>query len=304
MSALFKKIKQYYKERFGSVFALFIWLIVFIWVASYVVFLFWGITTSFKTSTDFYFNPIGLPKNEFGGWRIQNYAQVWQTLYTIKPDGSFAYIEELLGNSLFYCCSIAILNNLIVMMNTYIAARFKHIWFVPFMWTVYIFACYNPLTPSAASTIKLMRWLGFYDNPVGLIIWNLGGYGGPFMIFYGAWKSFSSTYSEAARIDGAGEWTIFFEIMLPLISPVLFVYIINTIRGLWDDYMVPILYMPHYPTMALAAYNFQWSGADGLQDVTGKLAGYFMFSIPMVIMYFATKNKLVKSSALVGGIKG
>lgn len=304
MSRIFDKIKQYYKTRFGSTFALLVWFIVFVWVVSYVVFLFWGITTSLKSSTDFYFNPVGLPKQEFGGWKLQNYVQVWKSLYTIKTDGSFAYIEELLANSLFYCCSIAILNNLIVMLNTYVAARFKHVWFVPFMWIVYLFACYNPLTPSTASTLKLMRMFGFYDNPIGLILWNIGGYGGPFMIFYGAWKGFSPTYSEAARIDGAGEVTIFFQIMLPMIRPVLFVYIISTIRTLWDDYMVPILYMPSYPTVALAAYEFQWSGADGLQDVTGKLAGYFMFAIPMVVMYFATKERMVKSSAMVGGLKG
>lgn len=304
VKSLFTKLKKYYQERFGSIFPVFVWLIVFVWVVSYVFFLFWGITTSLKSSTDFFINPVGLPKKEYGGVKISNYAQVWKTLYTIKTDGSFAYIEELLANSLFYCCAIAIINNVIVMMNTYVAARFKHIKFVPLMWVIYLIACYNPLTPNQASVIKLMRMLGWYDNPIGLILWNIGGYGGAFMIFYGAWKSFSPTYSEAARIDGAGEWTIFFKIMLPLIWPVLFIYIINTIRTLWDDYMVPIIYMPSYPTVALAAYEFQWSGADGLQDVTGKLAGYFMFAIPMILMYMATKNRLVKASSLVGGIKG
>lgn len=308
MTNIWKKVKQYYKKHFGSPFAVIVWLIVFVWCLSYALFLFWGITTSFKISTDFYYNPIGFPKKiyagKYGTWHFENYVKVWKTMYVQNPDGTNAYVETLLGNSLFYCCAIAILNNLLVMLNTYIAARFKHVWFVPFMWGVYLFACYNPLVPSTASTIKLMRWLGFYDNPIGLILWNIGGYGGAFMIFYGSWKSFSPTYAEAARMDGAGEWTIFFKIMFPLIRPVFFVYVINTIRALWDDYMVPIMYMPHYPTMALAAYQFQIGGSDGVQDVTGKLAGYLMFSIPMVVMYFATKNRLVKSSSLVGGIKG
>ena len=137
VKSLFTKLKKYYQERFGSIFPVFVWLIVFVWVVSYVFFLFWGITTSLKSSTDFFINPVGLPKKEYGGVKISNYAQVWKTLYTIKTDGSFAYIEELLANSLFYCCAIAIINNLIVMMNTYVAARFKHIKFVPLMWVIY-----------------------------------------------------------------------------------------------------------------------------------------------------------------------
>ncbi|QBD78348.1 sugar ABC transporter permease [Ktedonosporobacter rubrisoli] len=93
----------------------------------------------------------------------------------------------------------------------------------------------NGLANAALAVFHLgpIRWLGDSNPPVvalvALILVNLWFTGSTMLIFLAGLKGISSVYYEAAKIDGAGRWKIFWHITLPLLSPVL---VFNTITTL------------------------------------------------------------------------
>ena len=93
---------------------------------------------------------------------------------------------------------------------------------------------------------------------------------------------------EAARIDGAGNWRVYWQIMLPLCGPVIAIVAIYTFLGAWNDFMGPLIYLnsPMNRTLALALNSFQGQygihrceSADGRQRrVHGALRDPVLFT--------------------------
>lgn len=111
-----------------------------------------------------------------------------------------------------------------------------------------------------------------------------------------------SDYIDAARIDGCGEWGIYWRIVLPLVKPALAVLAIFTFIGEWNSYLWPliVLHSPEkYPlTVGLATLQRQNIAEYGLQA-----AGAAVSAVPMLIVFFAFQKYFMKGLTL-GGTKG
>ena len=70
-----------------------------------------------------------------------------------------------------------------------------------------------PNLGTVASTYKLMSTLKLIDSLPGLLILYMGPFGSTFLLLYSYFKGISWSYAEAAKIDGAGNFTVFFRIM-------------------------------------------------------------------------------------------
>lgn len=106
--------------------------------------------------------------------------------------------------------------------------------------------------------------LGFYDTWMPLILpsWL----GNPFFIFLARQYYLSIPFSldEAAKIDGAGHFTIFTRIMLPLTSPVWITMAIMSFTGTWNDYLTPLVYL---------YTDSKWTLSLGMASFAGGFAG-------------------------------
>ena len=114
-----------------------------------------------------------------------------------------------------------------------------------------------PIVGASASYMRTIAFFRLYDNPFYLVVTGLGGFGGSFLVYYGFFKSVSWAYGEAAEIDGAGPYTIFFRIMLPHATPILMTYAITGAIGNWNACDSVILYLPSYPTIASGLFEYQ-----------------------------------------------
>lgn len=90
------------------------------------------------------------------------------------------------------------------------------------------------------------NWLGDSDRPylavIALILVNLWFMGGTMLIFLAGLKGISQTYYEAARIDGAGKWSTYWSITLPLLSPVVVFNTILTLIGHLKVFETPLVF--------------------------------------------------------------
>ena len=111
------------------------------------------------------------------------------------------------------------------------------------------------------------------------------------------------TYTEAAKIDGANNLMILFKIILPLVrNTFLTITLINFIT-FWNDYQVPLLYMPSYPTLAVGMFKIADSSENALARVPIRLAGSMIMLAPILAVFAFTHKRLMGNLA-IGGIKG
>jgi multiple sugar transport system permease protein len=108
--------------------------------------------------------------------------------------------------------------------------------------------------------------------------------------------------SDAARIDGASEYRIFWEIMLPLVRPALVVVAVFSLLYTWHDFFGPLIYLQDrddYP-LTLGLFAFQ---AQRTLEWPLIMAGAVLTTLPMVIVFFFTQRYFIRGIATTG-LKG
>src|SRR5206468_6240228 len=105
---------------------------------------------------------------------------------------------------------------------------------------------------------------------------------------------------EAARIDGASNWRVYWQLMLPLSGPVIAIVSIYTFLTAWNDFLNPLIYLnsPHNRTLALALNAFR--GQYGVSDAHLLMAATVVCMLPCVILFFAAQKYFVESVAMTG----
>lgn len=158
-----------------------------------------------------------------------------------------------------------------------------------------------PSLGGGAATYKLMVNLGLV-NTWGILLMFGGPFGFSFLIMYAYFKGVSKTYAEAARLDGAGEFLIFFRIILPMTKAALGVIIFMGIVGSWNDYYTPYMYLPEMKTLATGLQAFSIT-ASTTGAYTQMFAAMIIGTAPMVIL-FVCMHKTIINNTVTGGLKG
>ena len=107
---------------------------------------------------------------------------------------------------------------------------------------------------------------------------------------------------DAARIDGASEFGIFFRVIIPLSTAALGALAIFTFIGQWDDFLWPLVIIdePRLYTLPLALSQFRGRTTT---DVGGLAAASLVAVVPVLIVYFFAQRRFIEGIAMTG-IKG
>lgn len=104
---------------------------------------------------------------------------------------------------------------------------------------------------------------------------------------------------EAGRIEGAGEWRIFFRLIIPMIKPAISALCIFTFMGRWNDYLWPLIALTSENKMTLPlALNFFNSSL--LTDYNSSMSAGVLVMLPIIIVYFIFQKQFVESITLTG----
>jgi multiple sugar transport system permease protein len=108
--------------------------------------------------------------------------------------------------------------------------------------------------------------------------------------------------SDAARIDGAGEFRIFWEIMLPLVRPALIVVAVFSLLYTWHDFFGPLIYLQdqmEYP-LSLGLYAFRTMRT---QEWALIMTGSTLTVLPLIVVFLFTQRYFIRGVAM-SGLKG
>ncbi|KHD86288.1 carbohydrate ABC transporter permease [Heyndrickxia ginsengihumi] len=266
---------------------LFLLVMAIIWIIP----LLWGIVTSFKNEIDiqtegFRFLPVQ--------WVTSNYTE-------LLLDNSATPLLRWFMNSMIIAVSQTILVLIIVSMAAFAYGRLKF----RGRDTMFTFLMATMMFPAVVNLIplyKIIDTFGWVNNYLAAIV---PGAAAVFNIFLVRqfMVNIPIEFDEAARIDGAGDFTIFLKVILPLIKPVLMVVALFTFTGAWNDFLWPsivfndINMMPITPGLQLLQGMYQAQPAH-------LMAGAIVAIIPTFILYLFAQKYFLESMALSSGIKG
>ena len=158
--------------------------------------------------------------------------------------------------------------------------------------------------PSQVTMLPLflmLKEMGLVNSYAGVVIPGLASIFGIFLVRQYA-RSIPDELMEAARIDGAGEWRIFFRIVLPMLKPVLVTLSIFTFMGSWNDFMWPLIVLTDqtHQTLPVALASLS---REHIQDVEMMMAGAVLTVTPVLLLFLALQRYYIQG-LLLGSVKG
>jgi len=170
-----------------------------------------------------------------------------------------------------------------------------------FLFLLYILSMMVPIQAIIIPQFLIIRNLGLYDNHWALVLTGSFTAFGTFLIKQ-YFMTIPDSYLEAARIDGASEYTIFFRIMLPLAKPVLATQVIFSFRYFWNDFFAPLIYLnsQHLKTLPLGMADF---ATETYTYVGPQMAASFISIVPVMLIFLFAQRYFVEGVAAVG-VKG
>ena len=275
--------------------------ILFCFLASVCLFLIvpliWGLITSFKTPVEYTVleNVIGLPEN----WTIENYLNVFKDMY-IDVDGFKVTIPEMYLNSILYAVGGGFVQAFVTCIVAYTIARIDKP-FSKFLYAFVLMVSSLQIVGALPSEIQMSKTLGLYDSMLGMYLMKCHFLNVYFLFFYANAKAIPKTMLEAAEIDGANEWQIFFKIGFPQMRGIfLTVFLLFAIAG-WNDYQATMVYLPSYPTISYGVFKF-FMTTNNLTSAPRTITGCMFLLVPMLVLYI-TCNKRLLQNVRTGGIK-
>ena len=209
----------------------------------------------------------------------------------------------MLFNSLWILVVAVVVETLTSALLAYPLARFRF----PgkeFIYGVVIFANIIPIIGSGPAKFKLMAALNMINNPSAIWISWANAFDFAFIVFYGTFKGISMTYSEAAKMDGASNIRVLFQIIFPQAFPSIAAIAITSAINVWNAYGTVQVYLYDYPNLAYGLYLFQKSGMNYVENpMPIYFAATIISCIPVIVLY-AANQKLILTNITAGGLKG
>ena len=147
----------------------------------------------------------------------------------------------------------------------------------------------------------LFRWLGWIGTLRPLWVGSFCASAFNVFLLRQFFRTIPKDLSEAARIDGCGEFRIFWQIILPLCRPALVVVALFTFMGVWNDFLGPLIYLTDEKdfTLALGLRVMQTTGSGGI-EWNYMMAASTLVILPVIALFLVAQRSFIEGIALTG----
>ncbi len=260
------------------------WILLGIGVIFALVPFIWMVSGSFRSESDLFHNPASLFPTS---WTLHGYEGVWKQLPFLR----------LLLNTFVFAGVTTVLCLLFDSMCAYALARLRFRGRTLCFWLVIA----TLMVPFQVTLIPVfielfhLNWLNTYQ---GLIIPRATSAFGIFLLrqFF---ISIPTELDEAARIDGAGHFRIYWNVILPLAKPALATVALLNFMNLWNDLLWPLV-ITSSSTMRTLPAGLTLFGGQHVTDHAVLLAGATISLLPLALAFFFAQRYFVAGVATTG----
>lgn len=262
---------------------------VIIWIAIIVIMFpaLWIIMSSFSAGDSFFMSSLFPQKFSF-----QNYIDLFQeTNFTLW-----------VFNSLKMCFTVALIQLAITALAAYAFSRLRFTGRKFGLMTLLVMQVF-PSSMALSGYYIMIYKFGLVDSSIALILVLAGGSAFNIWLLKSYIDGIPVELDEAALVDGAGSFTVFSKIILPLAVPQLVVIFLFSFIGTYSEYIISSVFLqtPGKMTLALGLQSF----------ITNQFAAHWtlfsaaavLSSIPIMIV-FMTLQKYIQNGLVAGGVKG
>jgi ABC-type glycerol-3-phosphate transport system permease component len=243
---------------------------------------------SFKTSQEFYNTPVFSPPSNF--LNLENFAEAFTGGLMLQGFTNTAII-------LIWSCVGTIL---IGTMTAYVLSRFDFR-FNTVVSTLFLLAALIPSVSTQVATFQIISGLGLFNKIASNIVLNLGTDVISVYIFLQFLEGIPRELDEAALIDGASFFQVYWKIIFPLLAPAIATVLIIKGVAIYNDFYTPFLYMPGKGLGTISTSLFRFIGPFNAHwEVI--CAGVVITIIPTLVI-FLFLQKYIYNGLTQGAVK-
>jgi multiple sugar transport system permease protein len=253
----------------------------------FIVPFFWLIVTSLKPLSQVFTDPIT--------W-LPNPVQ-WQNYTEALTSPSFPFVR-LLTNTVSYAAitTLATVGSSAVVAYAFARMEFRG---RDLLFTITLATMMLPSVVTLIPTYVLFRRFGWVGSYAPLVVPMF--FGSAFNIFL--LRQFMLTIphdlTDAARVDGAGDWTILWRIMLPLVKPALLVVGLFQFLAAWNDFFGPLIYLTNPDQFPLVLGLYAFKTRFGVQWHL-LMAASLTVTAPIIALFFLAQRYFIEGVTLTG----
>ncbi|SAK90187.1 binding-protein-dependent transport systems inner membrane component [Caballeronia pedi] len=254
-------------------------------------------STSFKSIEELRTgNLLTLPSQ----WTIAPWVKAWSEACTgVRCEG----MRPFFMNSVSMVIPAVLLSTLIGAFNGYVLTlwRFRG---ADALFTMLMVGCFIPFQAILLPMARLEGLLGISNSTAGLVLVHVI-YGIAFttMFFRNFYVSVPSELVKAARIDGAGFFTIFTRVLLPVSLPILMVCLIWQFTQIWNDFLFGIVFAGADSMPITVALNNLVNTSEGTKEYNVDMAAAIIAALPTLVIYLLAGRYFVRGLT-AGAVKG
>ncbi|MBB6467498.1 glucose/mannose transport system permease protein [Aminobacter lissarensis] len=276
---------------------IFIYGTLFVVAIYYLLPLYVMVVTSLKGMPEIRLGNIFSPPVEI---TFEPWVKAWSTACTgLNCDG----LSRGFWNSVRITVPSVFLSIAIASVNGYALAnwRFKG---AEIFFTVLVVGAFIPYQVMLYPIVIVLREIGLYGSLWGLVLVHTI-FGMPILtlLFRNYFASLPEELFKAARVDGAGFWTIYLRIMLPMSLPIFVVAVILQVTGIWNDFLFGVVYTkPDTYPMTVQLNNIV-NAVQGVKEYNVNMAATLLTGLVPLVIYFVSGKLFVRGIA-AGAVKG
>ncbi|MDN4479223.1 carbohydrate ABC transporter permease [Demequina sp. SYSU T00039] len=247
----------------------------------------WMVSTSLKTKDGVYALPPEWIPDPF----------VWDTYVRVFQD---TYVLSGIKNSLIVAVSVTVIGSVFSALAAFALAKLR----LPGKNAIFLLLLSGMMVPFPTLMIPqfvMFSRIGWVDTLLPLIVPVI--LGNVIMIFFlrQYLHNVPDSLVEAAKIDGASYWKIFWSMIMPLIRPAVAAQFILWFMFVWNDYLAPIIYLnsPERQTLQVVIANMNVQYATQ-RDYPLIMAASVISVIPILIVFLVFQRQIIESIALTG----
>ncbi len=206
-------------------------------------------------------------------------------------------------NSVLIVVPAVVISTVIGALNGYVLTKWK-------FWGSNLFfgmLLIGTMIPFQVILLPMARTLGFLNlagTTTGLImVHTIYGLAFTTLFFRNYYVSIPTELVNAARIDGAGFWMIFFRIILPVSMPIIVVSVIWQFTQIWNDFLFGVVYSSGDAQPITVALNNLVNTSTGVKEYNVDMAAAIIAALPTLLVYVVAGKYFVKGLT-AGAVKG
>jgi raffinose/stachyose/melibiose transport system permease protein len=262
-------------------------------VATFIVFIvpfIYVVLTAIKDRRESARRELSWPSNGF---------HLWDNLVEVVTTRDFMLVTAFINSTIITVASVTLLVIFGAMVG-YVVQRRPSIW-TPVVNFMVLAGLIIP--PAVVPTIWVLQELSLFKTIHGMILIQVA-YGLSFtvLLFQAFFATIPRELDEAAIMDGASPLRVFFQIMLPLLKPVVVTNVVVQSVGIFNDFTNPLYYLPgrENVTVQLTLYNFQ---SQFNTQFNLLFTNILLITIPPLIV-FLFFNRQIVAGLTAGAVKG